>query len=572
MTGTSGGEEDHCAQKVKAFAWARVSTEEQERRGNSIEQQLREIRTFAERRGVEIVREFSEAASAFSRNGKRPEFEKMVGLARADPDINAIIVHDFSRFSRDSLGGRALFRDLRSEDIKVLSVSDPDIDPETEAGVFAEAFTFAKNEAYSRTLAFHTKKGCRANLRTRDPKSGYCFKNGAMPLWGFKIQHVNYGTAKGGKPIIKSIWVKDETIVAGKPKWEWVRHCLVEHAMKGASVAKLRDFCNEQGIPSRRDKYWNSTSWKDLLYDFNLLKYAGYGVWNVRGPSARRKPVSEWEIVEDAHPAIITEEEAIAIANVRRGIRETYPGPPRGRSRKSHFLLTGGVSVCDRCGKNLVGHKKYYVCGSEPYRGGKGCGPGVYVPQLLLESEIIKDIKGIISKLSDPDRFTRKVNEELRRIWERQTGYDPDAERHIAEIDKKITHIRTLLVNGLDDVVWANSQLRELRVEREELVKARTVPDKPPQVDSDKAMAVRKDLDRVLKHAKPEERKEYVQSWVDRVTLFPEDREIEIHYRVPDSVMNSDSTGSHATGPLADARGSDSWEVHSQATCYDDPV
>lgn len=28
----------------------------------------------------------------------------------------------------------------------------------------------------------HTKKGCRANIRTRDPKTGWCFKNGGQPL------------------------------------------------------------------------------------------------------------------------------------------------------------------------------------------------------------------------------------------------------------------------------------------------------------------------------------------------------------------------------------------------------
>jgi hypothetical protein len=61
-------------------------------------------------------------------------------------------------------------------------------------------------------------------------------------------------------------------------------------------------------------------------------------------------------------------------------------------------------------------------------------------------------------------------------------------------------------------------------------------------------MAVRRDLDRVLRQAKPEERKEYIQSWVERVTLFPDTREVEIVYRVPDSVMNSDSPVMHSPG------------------------
>jgi len=539
--------------KVKAYAWARVSTDMQEQRGDSIEQQLREIRTYAERNDIEIVDEFRESASAFKENGKRPQFDRMVGKAKADPDISMIIVHDFSRFSRDGVKGRGLFRELRELGITVKSINDPDIDPETAAGCYIEAFTFAKNEAYSREISFHTKKGCRANLRMRDPESGWCFKNGATALWGYKLQHVEYGLARGGRTNFKSIWVLDETVVAGKTVHEWARHCLIELAMKGASIAKLRDFCNKEGIPGRKDDIWNSTSWKDLLYDYNLLKFAGYGVWNVRGSRKKRRPVNEWEIVEDAHPAIITKEEAFALIEVRQKLREQYGVGTRGRARKSKFLLSGGKAVCSRCGKNLIGHKRYYVCGSEPYRSGLGCGEGVYVPQLLLESEVVRDIEGIIAKLVDPKRFTRKVNEELRRLWEQHSGYDPDAEKHIKDIDRKINHIRQQLEDGLDDTEYFNGRLRDLKSEREVLQKSLAASDKPLQVDADKALSYRANLEMILQHGKPEERKDYVQAWIDHITLDPDARELFIQYRIPDEltnlpIMNTSSPGTHCPG------------------------
>jgi len=50
---------------MKALAWARVSTEKQERDGASIPEQLREIRAFADKHGIEILEEYHEAASAF---------------------------------------------------------------------------------------------------------------------------------------------------------------------------------------------------------------------------------------------------------------------------------------------------------------------------------------------------------------------------------------------------------------------------------------------------------------------------------------------------------------------------
>ena len=64
----------------KAFAWARVSTGQQEERGLSMPEQLREIR-FAEAHGIEILAEFQEAASAYRYQAKRHEFHRMIDRA-----------------------------------------------------------------------------------------------------------------------------------------------------------------------------------------------------------------------------------------------------------------------------------------------------------------------------------------------------------------------------------------------------------------------------------------------------------------------------------------------------------
>lgn len=128
------------------------------------------------------------------------------------------------------------------------------------AGVYIEAITFAKNEAYSREVAFHTKKGCQANVQTRDPEAGYCYKNGGQPLWGYRSKQLVRGNGNKGKSIIKSVWVPDDRVVAGKPVREWARHCLVEMAAKGATLDQLRDFCNDKGIPAPRQQYWGHTT------------------------------------------------------------------------------------------------------------------------------------------------------------------------------------------------------------------------------------------------------------------------------------------------------------------------
>ncbi len=381
---------------IRALAWARVSTDMQEERGLSMPEQLRQIREYAEKNGIEILEEYHEAASAFKKESQRVEFHKMLARAKSDKAVNSILVHDYSRFSRDSLGARIMVRDLQKSGVRVISLNDLAFDSDTVAGVYMEAITFAKNEAYSREVAFHTKKGCRANVQTRDPDTGWCYKNGGQPLWGYRSERLVRGEMKKGRTLVKSIWVPDDRIIAGKPVSEWARYCLVELAGNGATLDELRDFCNRNGIPAPRQEYWGHTTWNSLLHAHCLLEYAGFGVWNVRGKNQRYNPSSEWVTVENAHEALISEEEAKQIMSARENNKRKAFDKGYGRSKDSPYLLSGGLFICERCGSNLLGMRKtanasYYICGSQPHRRGLGCGPAVYVPQAEIEAEVMAD-------------------------------------------------------------------------------------------------------------------------------------------------------------------------------------
>lgn len=96
------------------------------------------------------------------------------------------------------MGEKALVRQLPGAGIKVASLNDSELDPETPAGVYLEAITFAKNEAYSREVAFHTRKGCKANVQARDPETAWCYKNGGQPPWGYRSLRLERGQDKRG--------------------------------------------------------------------------------------------------------------------------------------------------------------------------------------------------------------------------------------------------------------------------------------------------------------------------------------------------------------------------------------
>lgn len=526
---------------IKALAWARVSTDMQEERGLFMPEQLRQIREYAEKHGITILEEYQEAASAFKKESQRVEFHKMLARAKSDKAVNAILVHDYSRFSRDSLGARMLVRELRQAGVRVISLNDLEVDPETVAGVYVEAITFAKNEAYSREVAFHTKKGCRANVQTRDSETGWCYKNGGQPLWGYRSERLVRGEVKKGRPLVKSIWVPDDRIIAGKPVSEWARYCLVELAGKGATLDELRDFCNKKGIPAPRQEYWGHTTWNSLLHPHCLLEYAGFGVWNVRGKNQRYNPPSEWVIVENAHEALITEEEAKQIISAREHNKRKSFDKGYGRSKDSSYLLSGGLFACGRCGSNLLGMRKtanasYYICGSQPHRRGLGCGQAVYVPQAEVEAEVMAGLTSLLDVCADANGFTRKVNEELRRIWEDSTGYDPTVTHKLKDIDTKIANIQKAVENGMPDGDWAFSRMRELIAEREVLSEQVTVSGEAPQIDSKTAFAYRTQAEKIMMAGTFAEKKRLIRSCVDKITIAPDTLEVEIDYKLPEAI------------------------------------
>ena len=99
--------------KLKAFAWARVSTGMQDERGLSMPEQLREIHRYAKAHDIEIVDVFQEAASAYRNQDRRHEFRRMLERAVVDQTISRIIVHDLSRFGRDSSTAKSDIQALR---------------------------------------------------------------------------------------------------------------------------------------------------------------------------------------------------------------------------------------------------------------------------------------------------------------------------------------------------------------------------------------------------------------------------------------------------------------------------
>jgi len=107
---------------MKAVLYARVSSREQEQ-GYSLAAQTKLIKDYAERNGVEIIRQF--VCSESAKEDGRKVFSEMVEFLKTKPDVELLLCEKVDRLLRGNLKDRVEVDDLVSKyEKKVVFVKD----------------------------------------------------------------------------------------------------------------------------------------------------------------------------------------------------------------------------------------------------------------------------------------------------------------------------------------------------------------------------------------------------------------------------------------------------------------
>ncbi len=189
--------------------------------GNTIEAQRVRLHAFSERHDIQLVPteeggEFiHEATSAFA--DKRRIWDKMVEAAIADGRVGYLLFDSGDRFYRDQYLAGGIKGKLRAHGIRVVycDIGMPD-DPYSVPARWMEGITDIQAETGSIITRYHTIKGQKQNVHTRDQETGWCYKNGCTPPYGFKIVRLTRGWQRADVPVVKSIWQLDDREVAGR--------------------------------------------------------------------------------------------------------------------------------------------------------------------------------------------------------------------------------------------------------------------------------------------------------------------------------------------------------------------
>lgn len=426
-----------------ACAYIRVSTDKQEELSPDAQKRL--IIDYCKKNSYTITNEniFIENGISGKKADKRPEFKRMIALAKSkEHPFDVIIVWKFSRFARNQEESIVYKSMLKKANVDVVSVSEPVIDG--PFGSLIERIIEWMDEYYSIRLSGEVIRG----MTEKALRGGY----NAQPPLGYK---------KNSDTGVPEIYEPEAVIVRN----------IFSFISQGLSLIDTARSVNNMGFHTRRGGMFEQ---RTIRYIIENPFYYGYVRWNRQNPSEHTiKDKSEWIIAPGAHPVLINKE-SWDFANEQL-IKISRPYKERGTSGIKHWL--SGIVKCSSCGSSLVsnslwkGHSTSFQCSG--YNKCK-CKVSHYIKTERLEAGIYE---GFLKVLSSKNVTYEKVSEHS---YEEKV----DTVALLKNIEDKERRIKQAYRDGIDTLEEYKDNKAILQKEREKVMEIIS-KQKPVQHDED---------------------------------------------------------------------------------------
>jgi len=391
------------------FLYARKSTESEERQVLSIESQIVELRSLAQKENIIIKAEFTESMTA--KEPGRPLFNEMISRIEKG-EAQGIIAWHPDRLARNSVDGGRIVYLLDTGHIKFLKFSSFWFESSPQ-GKFMLNIAFGQSKYMVDNLSENVKRGQRQKLR-----------RGEWPGWA-PLGYLN------NKNLRK--------VVIDPVKGPLVRQLFETYATGKFNLREMQKIAFGWGLVSRPGNPLSKSELQRTLkrpFSYGLMKYTG-----------------EWH--QGTHEPLITKELFDKVQAVI--LRQSRP-----KKRKNSFVFLG-FATCATCGAAITAERQkghhYYRCTkkkgpcSEPY---------------VREESLAEQVKAAISKVAlSPDVFQQMMAEWTK---EQESARQPIA--HIkAEIEKRGFEIRKKLDRLLEAHLDGIIEKAEYRSKKEFLLK-----------------------------------------------------------------------------------------------------
>ena len=235
-------------QTKKIFLYARKSTDELERQVLSIEAQMFELREYAKKENLNIVREFVESKTA--KEPGREIFNEMIASIEKN-EAEGILAWHPDRLARNSIDGGRIIYLVDTGKITTLKFPTFWFDP-TPQGKFMLSIAFSQSKYYVDNLSENIKRGHRNKL-----KDGIWPRNAPLGYLNDKVNKVIIPDPERSQYIVKAF----EAYVSGK-----------------YTLRQIKELVTELGFRSQKEQVLSISNIHNILRNpiyCGLLRYGG---------------------------------------------------------------------------------------------------------------------------------------------------------------------------------------------------------------------------------------------------------------------------------------------------------
>lgn len=414
---------------TKAGIYTRISVTDGDDVSESIANQIKITMNYINHSvDLEYVKTYTDDGYT-GQNFDRPGFRQMMEDAKTGL-INCIIVKDLSRLGRNYLVvGKLLLEDFPEMGVRFISVIDgyDNIarNDDVELRVILQSIIDQK-------VSMDISKRVTSAIDAKKNAGTFLPPSGSIP----------YGYLRDEKNCTYAI--DDDAFLVVKR----IYHLRAQ----GYNITAICRELNERGIPSpsklrylrhqtkdetAKDALWNRATVRKILSDENYIGNRVHGKKKQDAPAAakRRTTRDEWQIIENAHPAIISKElfeQVQAINEKENGQSQcTTVFPPQNTKPN---ILKGKV-FCGDCGKAMKAAKSgsgaaYYNCSSYKESGGTQCS-NHYISEDSAVTAITQEIDKMLA-----DGFLSGQSAKIIAVYEKQLA-SIDAGIHQLSVKQK---------------------------------------------------------------------------------------------------------------------------------------
>lgn len=402
----------------KAVLYGRYSSHAQ--KDASIEQQFRECREYAKRKGIQIIGEYADHALS-GQTDQRPEFQRMIRDAKRGR-FQYVITWKVDRFARNRYDSATYKARLKAFGVSVLYAKE-DI-PEGPEGILLESVLEGSAEYYSANLAQNIRRGMEDNARA-------CKANGHK-LIGYRVgPDGRYEEDPATAPIVRLIF---------------------ERYNAGVTQAEIQNELNAKGFRTVRGYAFDKNSLTRILKNEKYLGIYIYGDIRIEGGMPQLVDRETFDAVQ------------MKLARNKRA--------PAHRWDIADYQLTGKL-FCGKCGAQMVGRAgtsktgakyNYYACVNRTRA--KACSKKPIQKDLIEELVVSWTLETVLTE------------EGINRIADRVVTYQQEQraasvvaalELKMAEVEKGLKNLMAAIEEGIITPT-TKERMFELEAQKADLV------------------------------------------------------------------------------------------------------